>query len=157
MSSFICQDPESVCAWAHCPFHSGLQSLVLLWSGCFGGPYSTFTTSLWIRSFLCSFLFFWSFLMSCFFFFLSKIVHYHHKLRITQILTGTLYCLEITPCRPFHLWLPFGLIISSSVLNSLHPRTFFNLTSWLNSLCFRSFLGLPPFPPPPRPFIFVEI
>ena len=72
MSSFICQDPESVCAWAHCPFHSGLQSLVLLWSGCFGGPYSTFTTSLWIRSFLCSFLFFWSFLMSCFFFSCQK-------------------------------------------------------------------------------------
>ena len=72
--------------------------------------YSTFTASLWIRSFLYSFLFFWSFLLS-FFFFLSKIVHCCHKLRITWILTGTLYCLEITLCRPFHSWLPFGLII----------------------------------------------
>lgn len=49
----------------------GLQSLVLLWSGCFGGPYSTFTTSLWIKSF-CVVFCFWSFLMSCFFFSCQK-------------------------------------------------------------------------------------
>ena len=33
-SSFICQDPEGGCAWAHCPFHSGLGSLVLLHFHC---------------------------------------------------------------------------------------------------------------------------